>query len=163
LSIPHLNNLNNGGCNHVGTIGEIHGLGIDIGCGYGWTIARDGTFLRAGSWETFAWVDPNREIVGIILTQNVGGRDPGIEFMNVVNSALLHWLAGNLEQRSSRWRRATVSARRSVSVRRWPWSEPRGAYESARSYQRSTRRARKVFHRLARPSRSSVSIGITPG
>ena len=35
-----------------------------------------------------AWVDPNREIVGIILTQNVGGRNPGIEFVNVVNSAL---------------------------------------------------------------------------
>ena len=32
----------------------------------------------------------NRGIVGIILTQNVGGREPGIEFMNAVNSALLH-------------------------------------------------------------------------
>jgi CubicO group peptidase (beta-lactamase class C family) len=69
---------------------DSRGLGIDIGYGYGWTIARDGTFLHAGSWETFAWVDPNREIVGIILTQNVGGRNPGIEFMNVVNSALMH-------------------------------------------------------------------------
>jgi len=69
---------------------DSRGLGIDIGYGYGWTIARDGTFSHAGSWETFAWVDPNREIVGIILTQNVGGRNPGIEFMNVVNSALMH-------------------------------------------------------------------------
>src|SRR5215831_18537414 len=31
------------------------------------------------------------------------------------------------------------------------------------SYQRSTRKARKVFQRLGRPSPSSVSTGITPG
>ena len=43
------------------------------------------------------------------------------------------------------------------------WSERRRPYGSARSYQRSTRRARKVFHRLGRPSRSSISTGITPG
>jgi CubicO group peptidase (beta-lactamase class C family) len=67
---------------------DSRGLGIDVGYGLGWTIASDGTFSHAGSWETFAWVDPNREIVGIILTQNVGGRNPGIEFINVVNSAL---------------------------------------------------------------------------
>jgi hypothetical protein len=42
-------------------------------------------------------------------------------------------------------------------------SEPRRAYESARSYQRSTRKARKVFHRLGRPSASSISTSITPG
>jgi len=53
-----------------------------------------------------------------------------------------------------KWRRA---------ARPWAWSEPRCGYESARSYQRSTRRARKVFHRLGRPSLSSVSTGITPG
>jgi hypothetical protein len=29
-----------------------------------------------------------RDIVGIILTQNVGGRNPGIEFVNVVNAAV---------------------------------------------------------------------------
>jgi len=69
---------------------DSRGLGIDVGYGLGWTIARDGTFLHAGSWETFAWVDPNREFVGIILTQNVGGRNPGIEFVNVVNSAIRH-------------------------------------------------------------------------
>jgi CubicO group peptidase (beta-lactamase class C family) len=55
---------------------DSRGLGIDVGYGLGWTIARDGTFLHAGSWETFAWADPNREIVGLILTQNVGGRNP---------------------------------------------------------------------------------------
>jgi CubicO group peptidase (beta-lactamase class C family) len=68
---------------------DARGLGIDIGYGLGWVIASDGTFAHAGSWETFAWVDPNREIVGLILTQNVGGRNPGIEFMNVINSAVL--------------------------------------------------------------------------
>lgn len=68
---------------------DSRGLGIDIGYGLGWVTASDGTFAHAGSWETFAWVDPNREIVGLILTQNVGGRNPGIEFMNVINSAVL--------------------------------------------------------------------------
>jgi hypothetical protein len=34
---------------------------------------------------------------------------------------------------------------------------------SQKSYQRSTRRARKVFHRLGRPSASSISTGMTPG
>jgi CubicO group peptidase (beta-lactamase class C family) len=55
----------------------------------GWVISNDGTFLHAGSWGTFCWVDPNRDIVGLILTQNVGGRNPGIEFINVVNAAVL--------------------------------------------------------------------------
>jgi len=41
--------------------------------------------------------------------------------------------------------------------RRWQWSESRRAYESARPYQRSTRRARKVFHRLGGPPRESVT------
>nr|UXE45001.1 putative D-alanyl-D-alanine carboxypeptidase [uncultured bacterium] len=68
---------------------DSRGLGIDIGYGLGWVIASDGTFAHAGSWETFAWVDPNREIVGIILTQNVGGRNPGIEFVNVINAAVV--------------------------------------------------------------------------
>jgi CubicO group peptidase (beta-lactamase class C family) len=68
---------------------DARGLGIDIGYGLGWVIASDGTFAHAGSWETFAWVDPNRQIVGLILTQNVGGRNPGIGFMNAINSAVL--------------------------------------------------------------------------
>ncbi len=49
------------------------------------------------------------------------------------------------------------------AARRRPLPEPHRAYESACSYQRSTRSARKVFHRLGRPSPSSISIGITPG
>jgi CubicO group peptidase (beta-lactamase class C family) len=68
---------------------DSRGLGIDIGYGLGWVISSDGTFLHAGSWGTFCWVDPNREMVGLILTQNVGGRNPGIEFINVVNAAIL--------------------------------------------------------------------------
>jgi CubicO group peptidase (beta-lactamase class C family) len=68
---------------------DSRGLGIDIGYGLGGVISNDGTFLHAGSWGTFCWVDPNRDIVGLILTQNVGGRNPGIEFINVVNAAVL--------------------------------------------------------------------------
>ena len=68
---------------------DSRGLGLDIGYGLGWVISSDGTFSHAGLWESFAWVDPNREIVGLILTQNIGGRNPGIEFMNVVNAAVL--------------------------------------------------------------------------
>jgi len=68
---------------------DSRGLGVDIGYGLGWVISSDGTFLHAGSWGTFCWVDPNRDILGLILTQNVGGRNPGIEFINVVNAAIL--------------------------------------------------------------------------
>jgi hypothetical protein len=34
---------------------------------------------------------------------------------------------------------------------------------TARIYQFDTRKARSVFHRLGRPSPSSISTGITPG
>jgi len=68
---------------------DSRGLGLDIGYGLGWVISSDSTFSHAGSWESFAWVDPKREIVGLILPQNIGGRNPGIEYMNVVNAAVL--------------------------------------------------------------------------
>ncbi len=47
------------------------------------------------------------------------------------------------------------------ATRCWPWSKLRRAYEFSRSYQRSTRRARKVFHRLGRPSAFLVSFDLS--
>jgi CubicO group peptidase (beta-lactamase class C family) len=72
---------------------DSRGLGTDIGYGLGWVIAGDRTFSHAGVWATFAWNDPARGITGIILTQNVGGKNPGIAFVNFINAAVLEPLA----------------------------------------------------------------------
>lgn len=64
------------------------GLGIDVGYGLGWVVAGDGTYSHPGVTGTFAWVDPSRDLVGIILTQSNDARNPGIEFIRVVNSAV---------------------------------------------------------------------------
>jgi len=57
---------------------DARGAGIDIGYGLGWVIGNDGTYHHAGMWETFALIEPEREIVLLLLTQNVGGRNPGL-------------------------------------------------------------------------------------
>jgi CubicO group peptidase (beta-lactamase class C family) len=43
--------------------------------GYGWNVTREGTFAHGGSDGTWAWVDPAREIVGIVFTQS---QAPGV-------------------------------------------------------------------------------------
>ena len=64
------------------------GLGIDVGYGLGWVISQSGTFCHPGVTGTFAWVDPARDMLGVILTQSNDARNPGIEFINVVNAAV---------------------------------------------------------------------------
>jgi CubicO group peptidase (beta-lactamase class C family) len=44
--------------------------------GYGWVVHADGTYSHGGSDGTYVWVDPNRQIIGLVLTQNTGGRCP---------------------------------------------------------------------------------------
>ena len=56
--------------------------------GYGWSVDRDGVFAHGGSDGTFAWVDPNREIVGIVFTQSPGGKIPREQFRRVVNASI---------------------------------------------------------------------------
>ena len=56
--------------------------------GYGWMIATDGTYSHTGSDGTFAWVDPSRELIGMVLTQSPGGTNPRTEFRRLIEAAL---------------------------------------------------------------------------
>lgn len=52
--------------------------------GYGWRLA-DGVYGHSGSDGTDAWVDPEREIIGLAFTQTPGGRVPVDRFRQIVN------------------------------------------------------------------------------
>jgi len=58
------------------------------GYGFGWRVERDGTYSHGGSDGTWAWVDPAREIVGIVFTQSAGGKIPRQQFRRVVNASI---------------------------------------------------------------------------
>ena len=68
------------------THGEI-ASGAQTAYGLGWQIADDGAYSHAGSDGTMAWVDPAREIIGMVFTQSPGGRNPLREFQQLVNRA----------------------------------------------------------------------------
>lgn len=55
--------------------------------GYGWFVDRDGVYSHGGSDGTYAWVDPRREIVGLVFTQSPGGRNPREQFQKLVSAA----------------------------------------------------------------------------
>ena len=57
------------------------------GYGYGWRIA-DGTYSHGGSDGTNAWLDPEREIIGLVFTQTPRGRPPLDRFRQMVNLAI---------------------------------------------------------------------------
>jgi CubicO group peptidase (beta-lactamase class C family) len=42
--------------------------------GFGWTVAEDGSFAHGGSDGTWAWCDPERDLVGMVLTQTQGSK-----------------------------------------------------------------------------------------
>lgn len=56
--------------------------------GLGWQIAPDGAYSHAGSDGTMGWVDPTREIIGMVLTQSPGGANPTREFRELVSRAV---------------------------------------------------------------------------
>ena len=56
--------------------------------GFGWMIDSDGVFSHTGSDGTMAWVDPAREVIGMVLTQSPGGINPVREFRAKINAAL---------------------------------------------------------------------------
>jgi CubicO group peptidase (beta-lactamase class C family) len=64
------------------------GLGFAAGYGLGWVVSDSGTYYHPGVTGTFAWVDPHRDLVGMIFTQSNDSRNPGIEFMAIVNAAV---------------------------------------------------------------------------
>ncbi|HVS64204.1 MAG TPA: serine hydrolase domain-containing protein [Thermoanaerobaculia bacterium] len=58
------------------------------GYGYGWATGDDGSFGHGGSDGTWVWVDPEREIVGIVFTQSPGGEIPSAQFRRVVEASV---------------------------------------------------------------------------
>ncbi len=55
--------------------------------GYGWSVT-DGRYSHGGSDGTNAWVDPEREIIGLVFTQTPRGRSPLNRFRQLVNLAI---------------------------------------------------------------------------
>ena len=55
--------------------------------GYGWSIS-EGRYGHGGSDGTNAWIDPEREIIGLVFTQTPGGRSPLNRFRQLVNLAI---------------------------------------------------------------------------
>ena len=57
--------------------------------GYGWSVDGNGVYSHGGSDGTFAWVDPARGIIGMVLTQTPRGQNPRREFVELVNRSIL--------------------------------------------------------------------------
>ncbi len=57
------------------------------GYGYGWSTV-DGTYGHGGSDGTNAWIDPEREVIGLVFTQTPRGRPPLERFRQMVNLAI---------------------------------------------------------------------------
>ena len=57
--------------------------------GYGWMLDSAGVYAHSGSDGTFAWVDPARGIIGMVLTQTPRGRNPRQRFVDLVNRAVV--------------------------------------------------------------------------
>ena len=55
--------------------------------GYGWRLS-DGTYGHGGSDGTNAWIDPERELIGLIFTQTPRGRNPLQRFRELVNLSI---------------------------------------------------------------------------
>lgn len=56
--------------------------------GYGWSVSEEGVYSHGGSDGTFAWVDPARGVIGIVLTQTPRGRNPVDRFIELVNLSI---------------------------------------------------------------------------
>ncbi len=63
--------------------------GVRVGYGMGWVVDRDGTFSHTGSDGTAAWVDPERDLIVLVLTQTPRGRNPRDKFFELVRSSIL--------------------------------------------------------------------------
>ena len=55
--------------------------------GYGWRLS-DGTYGHGGSDGTNAWIDPERELIGLVFTQTPRGRNPLQRFRELVNLSI---------------------------------------------------------------------------
>ncbi len=55
--------------------------------GLGWQIDAAGVYSHSGSDGTYAWVDPARDLLGLVFTQSPGGINPRDEFRKIVTLA----------------------------------------------------------------------------
>jgi CubicO group peptidase (beta-lactamase class C family) len=55
--------------------------------GYGWGLTAD-RFGHSGSDGTYAWVDPTRDIIGLVFTQTPSGKNPTARFREMVSAAV---------------------------------------------------------------------------
>lgn len=68
--------------------GSAHGREGAAGYGYGWFVYEDGSYGHGGSDGTYAWIDPKREVVGLVFTQSPGGKIPREQFRRVVEASI---------------------------------------------------------------------------
>jgi len=61
--------------------------GDDGGYGFGWMVSSDGVYAHSGSDGTYAWVDPSRDLFGLVFTQSPGGVNPREAFRGLVAAA----------------------------------------------------------------------------
>lgn len=59
------------------------------GYGYGWMLDGNGIYSHGGSDGTFAWVDPGRNIIGLVFTQTPRGANPTQKFMELVRLSVI--------------------------------------------------------------------------
>ncbi|MCK4977615.1 MAG: beta-lactamase family protein [Anaerolineales bacterium] len=64
-------------------------MGIDIAYGYGWVISKDGSYNHAGFRGTFAYVNPNLNLIILIFAQSREGGNPGQEYIEAVEAAVV--------------------------------------------------------------------------
>jgi CubicO group peptidase (beta-lactamase class C family) len=64
-------------------------LNIDRSRGLGFVVSDSGVYSHAGIYGTFFYVDPARELFGIILTQSIYGDNPGQAFIDAVNATII--------------------------------------------------------------------------
>jgi CubicO group peptidase (beta-lactamase class C family) len=56
--------------------------------GLGWFVDADGTFNHTGSDGTMGWVDQQRDIIGMVLTQSPGGDNPTKQLRQLIADAV---------------------------------------------------------------------------
>ena len=67
--------------NHTGDLTA--GFAPGMGYGYGWAVVRNadgtfrgnsiGTYGHGGAWRTYAFIDPVKKLIGVLLFQKIGG------------------------------------------------------------------------------------------
>ena len=56
--------------------------------GYGWAIDPEGVYSHTGSDGTLAWIDPTRDVIGLVFTQTPRGKNPAQRFRELVNLSI---------------------------------------------------------------------------